>query len=72
MAIISLNLFFLNLLPIPMLDGGYILFFTLEGLLGRPLSVKKLVAAQQVGVLILISFMGFVFFNDMYNWMTAW
>lgn len=72
MAVISLNLFFLNLLPIPMLDGGYILFFTLEGFLGRPLSVKKLIAAQQVGILILISFISFAFFNDIYNWMTVW
>ena len=41
MAFISLNLFFLNLLPIPALDGGYLLFFTIEGILGRSLSVKK-------------------------------
>lgn len=72
MAIISLNLFFLNLLPIPLLDGGHILFFTLEGLLGRPLSVKKLIVAQQVGLMVLLSFMGFAFFNDIYNWLKAW
>ncbi len=72
MALISLNLFFLNLLPIPMLDGGHILFFTLEGILGRPLSVQKLIVAQQAGLLILVSFMGFAFYNDIYNWLKAW
>ena len=72
MALISLNLFFLNLLPIPMLDGGHILFFTIEGILGRPLSVKKLLVAQQIGLVVLLSFMGFVVFNDIYNWFQAW
>ena len=72
MAIISLNLFFLNLLPIPMLDGGHLLFFSLEGILGRPLSVKKLIVAQQMGLIFLVSFMGFAFFNDIYNWIKAW
>ena len=72
MALISLNLFFLNLLPIPMLDGGHILFFSIEGILGKPLDVKKLAIAQQVGLLILVSFMGLAFFNDIYNWLKVW
>ena len=72
MALISLNLFFLNLLPIPMLDGGHILFFSLEGILGRPLSLNKLIVAQQIGFIVLISFFGFAFFNDIYNWLQAW
>ena len=72
MALISLNLFFINLLPIPMLDGGHLLFFSLEGILGRPLSVKKLIVAQQTGLLVLLSFMGFAIFNDIYNWLKAW
>ena len=72
MALISLNLFFLNLLPIPMLDGGHLLFFSLEGILGRPLSVKNLLIAQQVGLILLVSFMGFALFNDIYNWIKAW
>ena len=72
MALISLNLFFLNLLPIPVLDGGHLLFFTIEGILGRPLSVKKLIVAQQMGLLFLLSFMGFAVFNDIYNWIKAW
>ena len=72
MALISLNLFFLNLLPIPMLDGGHLLFFTLEGILGRPLSIKKLLIAQQVGLALLLFFMGFTVFNDIYTWLKAW
>ncbi|MDE0091738.1 MAG: RIP metalloprotease RseP [Oligoflexia bacterium] len=72
MALISLNLFFLNLLPIPVLDGGYILFFTLEGILGRALSVKKLVLAQQVGLIFVLSFMGMALFNDIYNLLKVW
>lgn len=72
MALISLNLFFLNLLPIPVLDGGHILFFTMEGILRRPLSVKTLLIAQQIGLFFLLSFMGIVIFNDIYNWLKAW
>ena len=72
MAFISLNLFFLNLLPIPMLDGGHLLFFSIEGLLRRPVNVKKLLIAQQFGAVLLISFMGFALFNDIYNWLKAW
>ncbi len=72
MALISLNLFFINLLPIPMLDGGHLLFFTIEGFLGRPLSIKKLVVAQHTGFMLLLSFLGLVLFNDIYNWFKAW
>lgn len=72
MALISLNLFFFNLLPIPLLDGGHILFFTIEGLVGRALDPRKIFVAQQLGVLILFSFFGFVLFNDFYNWFNSW
>ncbi|MBC6414853.1 MAG: RIP metalloprotease RseP [Bdellovibrionales bacterium] len=72
MALISLNLGFLNLLPIPVLDGGHILFFTIEAVLGRPLNLKKLILAQQLGLIFLLSFMVFVLFNDIYNWFSAW
>ena len=72
MALISLSLFFFNILPIPLLDGGHILFFTLEGIMGRPLDVKKLLAAQQAGLVLILLFFSFVFFNDILNWMNAW
>ncbi|MFQ5947166.1 MAG: RIP metalloprotease RseP, partial [Anaerolineae bacterium] len=49
-AVISVNLAILNLLPVPVLDGGHLLFFAIEGLMGRPLSVRKRELAQQVGM----------------------
>ncbi len=64
MAIISINLFILNLLPIPILDGGHIVFFSIEALRGAPLSMRKMEIAQQVGLVLLIGLMAFALFND--------
>lgn len=64
MAIISVNLFILNLLPIPVLDGGHLLFYTLEAIRGAPLSMRKMEIAQQVGLVLLMSLMVFALFND--------
>ena len=64
MAIVSVNLFILNLLPIPVLDGGHLLFYTIEALRGAPLSMRKLEVAQQVGLVVLMSLMVFALFND--------
>jgi regulator of sigma E protease len=64
LALISVNLAVLNLLPIPVLDGGHILFFLIEGLLGRPLGQRKIEWAQKAGMLVLIMLMIFVFYND--------
>jgi len=55
----------LNLLPIPVLDGGHIFFFLVEALLRRPLSLKGREVAQQVGMFVLILLMVFVFYNDL-------
>ncbi len=63
-ALLSINLGVLNLLPIPILDGGHLLFLGIEMLLGRPVSLKKREIAQQVGLVILISLMAVVFYND--------
>jgi regulator of sigma E protease len=63
-AVISVNLFLLNLLPVPMLDGGHLLFFAFEAVLGRPLSVRKREVAQQVGFALLMLLMVFAFYND--------
>ena len=63
-AVISINLFLLNLLPVPMLDGGHPLFFAFEAVLGRPLSVRKREVAQQVGFALLMLLMVFAFYND--------
>jgi regulator of sigma E protease len=63
-AIISINLGIINLFPIPILDGGHLLFLTLESIIGRPLSIKKLELAQQVGLIIILLLMAFIFYND--------
>jgi regulator of sigma E protease len=64
-AIISVNLAVLNLLPVPMLDGGHLLFFLIEAVLGRPLSLKKREAAQQLGFVLLLLLMVFALYNDL-------
>ncbi|MGZ3770672.1 MAG: RIP metalloprotease RseP [Bdellovibrio sp.] len=64
MAIISVNLFILNLMPIPVLDGGHLLFYVIELVKGAPVSIKKMEVAQQVGLAILMSLMIFALFND--------
>ncbi len=63
-ALISINLGILNLLPIPILDGGHLVFFTLEGLMGRPVNLRMQEMAQQFGIVALISLMAFAFYND--------
>jgi regulator of sigma E protease len=65
MAIISINLGVVNLLPIPILDGGHLFFFLLEAVMGKPLSIKKREAAQQVGLVIIVLLIVFVFYNDL-------
>jgi regulator of sigma E protease len=64
-AIISVNLAVLNLLPVPMLDGGHLLFFLIEAVLGRPLSLKKREAAQQLGFVLLLLLMVYALYNDL-------
>jgi regulator of sigma E protease len=64
MALISINLAILNLLPIPVLDGGHLMFLGIEAVLGRPLSLKKMEIAQQVGLTVLLALMVFAFYND--------
>ena len=66
MALISVSLAVLNLLPIPILDGGHLLFFMVEGIFGA-ISVKKREMAQQVGMVFLLSLMGFAIYNDIFR-----
>lgn len=64
MAIISINLFVLNLLPVPVLDGGHLVFYTVEAIKGAPLSMRKMEIAQQVGLVLLLGLMVFALWND--------
>jgi len=63
-VMLSLELGIINLLPVPMLDGGHLFFFAVEGLRGRPLKVRHREIAQQVGLFLLVMLMAFVIFND--------
>ncbi len=64
-AILSINLGVINLFPIPILDGGHFLFLGLEAVLRRPVSIKKMEIAQQIGLILIILLMIFAFYNDL-------
>jgi regulator of sigma E protease len=64
MALLSINLAILNLLPIPVLDGGHLLFYAFEIVTGREINVRWREMAQQVGFVLLILLMFFVFMLD--------
>ena len=61
---LSLELGIINLLPVPMLDGGHLAFFVIEGVRGKPLQVRHREIAQQVGLFLLVVLMAFAIFND--------
>ncbi len=63
-AMISINLGVINLFPVPVLDGGHLLFFLIEAVIRRPLSLKAREMASQVGLFLLVSLMVFAFYND--------
>lgn len=63
-AAISIVLMIMNLLPIPVLDGGHIFFCFLEGIFRKPLSIKVQIALQNVGLMMLMSLMVFAFWSD--------
>jgi regulator of sigma E protease len=64
LAAVSISLGILNLLPIPVLDGGQIVYQLVEWIKGSPLSERAMVLSQQIGIFALISLMGFAFYND--------
>jgi regulator of sigma E protease len=69
LIIISINLGILNLLPIPILDGGQALLFLVEGVRRGPLSLRTREMVQQLGFFLLVAIMGFAFWNDVTrNW----
>ena len=64
MALISVNLAFINILPIPGLDGGHIFLHTIEALIRRPLTIRTRIVIQQIGMSFLLILMLTVMFND--------
>ena len=64
LALLSLSLAIINLLPIPVLDGGHLLYYLIELLKGSPLSERAMAAGQYVGLALLAGLMGLAFYND--------
>jgi regulator of sigma E protease len=64
MAALSINLFLINLLPIPILDGGHLFFFTLEAIRGKPLPMPHREIAQGLGLMLILALMILVFYQD--------
>ncbi|MEW8460955.1 MAG: RIP metalloprotease RseP, partial [Candidatus Thiodiazotropha endolucinida] len=64
LAVVSVSLGVLNLLPIPVLDGGHLFFFLIEGIKGRPLSDQFMEQGQKIGLLILLAIMSLAFYVD--------
>jgi len=68
LAILSISLAILNLLPIPLLDGGHLLYYLIELVKGSPLSERTMAAGQYVGLALLVGLMGLALFNDVFHW----
>jgi regulator of sigma E protease len=68
MALLSINLAILNLLPIPVLDGGHLVFLAIEAVRGRALSVEQRVRLSQVGFVVILMIMAFAIGNDVLRW----
>lgn len=65
LAVISISLGVLNLLPIPILDGGHLLYYLLEAIKGSPLSEQTMIIGQRIGIGLLVSVMLLAFYNDL-------
>ncbi|MCL2789307.1 MAG: RIP metalloprotease RseP [Desulfobulbus sp.] len=72
MGLLSVNLGILNLLPVPVLDGGHLVFLSLEAVRRRPLSDRTMAISQQIGIAILGTLMVFVFYNDILRLVKRW
>jgi len=66
-ALISISLAVLNLLPIPMLDGGHLMYFAAEAVTGKPVSERVQILGQQVGIVLLGGLMFLAFYNDIWR-----
>jgi regulator of sigma E protease len=63
-VMLSLELGIINLLPVPLLDGGHLAFFVIEGIRGKPLKLRHREIAMEVGLFLLFLLMAFVILND--------
>jgi regulator of sigma E protease len=63
-ALLSINLGIINFFPIPVLDGGHLLFFSIEAIMGRPIDMRVREISQQIGIALLLFLMIYVFYND--------
>jgi regulator of sigma E protease len=66
-AMLSVGIGVLNLLPIPPLDGGHLLFYAVEAASGRPVSERIMDMVYRAGMLLVLAFMAFVFWNDIFG-----
>jgi regulator of sigma E protease len=71
-GLLSVNLGILNLLPIPVLDGGHLVFLGIEAVRRKPLSERSMIMAQNFGIALLGSLMLFVFYNDIARIVQRW
>jgi regulator of sigma E protease len=71
LCLVSINIAFLNVLPIPVLDGGHLFFLLIEKLKGSPVSNRVLATSQAVGIVLLLSLMVYVTYNDLKRWIIA-
>jgi regulator of sigma E protease len=71
MALISINLGILNLLPIPILDGGHLMFLGIEAIRRKPVSEKVIIISQRVGLALLLTLMVFALYNDILRLFTG-
>ncbi len=71
MAVISINLGIINLFPIPILDGGHLVFLSYEGVMRRPPSERTVSLAQRVGLILIIMLMAFAIYNDIIRLITG-
>lgn len=67
LALVSLSLAILNLLPIPVLDGGHLLYYLIELVKGSPVSEQTMVVGQYIGLALLFTMMGLAFYNDIHR-----
>ncbi|RBC41820.1 RIP metalloprotease RseP, partial [Xanthomonas oryzae pv. oryzae] len=64
LGLLSLSLAIFNLMPIPILDGGHLLYYLIELIKGSPISERAMIAGQYVGLAVLAGLMGLAFYND--------